>query len=90
MIWSSPAPQFGQWCMSMSAHRGWRAVASRGIAPRRVSSQVAAFEEGVESFGDESRQRGPSASLDVGDEAGRVLLQRRAIDAKPQTRPKPH
>ena len=90
MIWSSPAPQFGQWCMSMSAHRGWRAVAACGIAPRRVSSQVAAFEEGVESFGDESRQRGPSASLDVGDEAGRVLLQRRAIDAKPQTRPKPH
>jgi len=64
-------------------------VASRSIAPRRVSSLDAAFEEGVESFGDESRQRGPSAGLDVGDDAGRVLLQRRAFDAKPQTWPKP-
>ena len=36
-----------------------------------------------------SPQRDPGAGLDVGDEAGRVLLRRRALDAKPQARPKP-
>jgi hypothetical protein len=42
--------------------------------PQEAVGQDAAFEEGVECFGDESRQRGPGAALEVGDEAGSVLL----------------
>ena len=38
--------------------------------------QDAAFEEGVELVFDDVRRRGGGAGLDVGDEAGRVLLHR--------------
>lgn len=53
-----------------------RSTLSPPAQPQQALRQDAAFEEGVDPVRDEVRQFGPGAALDVGNEAGRILLHR--------------